>query len=513
MITKSLNDDVQLTEEQMQQISQFIKLHPEVSREVALKFNLGRKFVPEKVEACYRNYQKTVLEHHFDTITVADVLDELRTQKLYVPGTRDRNGAALFVINANKHVPGQFPQEQTLKLAFYMGELLTASPKTAQVGVTIISNMEGMEWANFDNQFQRTIINFFQSNIPARVKNILLYKSPWWVSMLVKMVSPFLKQKMRERVHILEEGQLEQFIDKDQIPMDLGGTFQYDHDTFLKREMAKVPSSKLLGTAPAPTVDQGVEESHKRPPPGTIMLISDELADALNEERSRVLRELDEKIRRRRESLKEHSLPLDISKMLRSKSARMSLDMSAIPSLEPNLLHLADSRVTQPSVLVASKVSPITERPGEDYSYEKLKRRIRDSIMEDRKRFIKSTKRYGTIIGDDKDREESLSPILPESNNPKRSPSESPIMAARPTRRRFSTFGLQQHITDEGAKVDDKENAMVAQRSEASPPHAESVHSPSPTDPTAAKRRSRRIMDEARQRRRGESVLPLSTDQ
>ena len=388
-------------------IADFMKDHPEVTRDVALKFNLGRKFVKERVGECYRNYQETVKEHHFEKVTAADVLDELRTQKMYIPGTRDRSGAALFIINAGKHVPGQFSTTQTLKLAFYMGELLTSDPKTSQIGVTIISNMDGMEWANFDNQFQRSIINFFQNNIPARVKNIILYKSPWWVSMLVRMVSPFLKQKMRERIHICNEGDLLQFVESDQLPRDLGGTFEYDHESFVKREIAKVPTAVIMGTAPK--VTDGEEDGeggregdvpHRTPPPGTVMLISDELAETLLAERALVLTELDEKIRRRRESLCEHSLPLDISKVLRSKNTRRSLDLSAIPTLEPNLLHLRDARLGgQSSLLVAMDKSPLAERPDEDYDPEKLENRIHKSIMKDRQSFLKKMRRHAAISG------------------------------------------------------------------------------------------------------------------
>lgn len=383
-------------------VNDFMEAHPEVNRSVALKFNLGRKFISERVEECYQSYQQTVLEHHLENVTAADVLDEMRTQKMYIPGTRDRNGAALFIINAAKHVPGQYDNEQTLRLAFYMGELLTSSPKTAQVGVTIISNMDGLEWANFDNQFQRNIINFFQASIPARVKNIILYRSPWWVSMLVKMVSPFLKQKMRERIHICDEGDLLQFVEPDQLPSNLGGTFDYDHEAFLKREVAKVPSAVITGTTARPTTEEmAAAETQHRPPPGTVMLVSDEMASRLNEERERVLHELDEKIRRRRESLKEHTLPIDFSKLLRSKTKRMTLDTSIMPTMEPNLLHLRDARIVgPPSLLVAAEVSPLAETPGEDYDdQEALQRRIRESIMEDRSLFLKNMHRHASITG------------------------------------------------------------------------------------------------------------------
>jgi hypothetical protein len=359
--------------------------HPEVTRETALKFLLGRKFNAERAEECFKNYQNVVLEHHFEDLTVADVLEEMRTNKLYIPGTRDRCGAALFIINAAKHVPGQFSLEDTLKLAFYMGEVLTANPKTSEIGVTIISNMEGMEWSNFDNNFQRSVINLFQNNIPARVKTIILYKSPWWVTMMVKMLSPFLKAKMRDRIHICGENELMQYVEQDQLPMDLGGSFDYNNEAFLQREMARVPTA-ILSTKPMAALEE--DEGLPEPPPGTLRLVSDEMADDLNRERTRAIEELDERIRLRRETLKAHTLPLDINKIIQSRAARLSLDLTTIPSLEPNLLHLRDIRQDQPSALVGTQKSPLAERPGEDYDPVNLQERIAKSIAKDRVHFL-----------------------------------------------------------------------------------------------------------------------------
>lgn len=327
---------VALSDDQKAKVEEFMRKHPEAGRGVALKFNLGRKFVTSRVEECYQNYQRTIQQHHFETVTVSDVLDELRTQKMYIPGSRDREGAALFVINAGKHVPGRFPPASTLKLAFYCGEVLIADPKTSQIGITIISNMEGMQWSNFDLQFQRSIIDFFQANIPARVKNILLYRCPWWVTMMVRMVSPFLKQKMRERIHIVEAGGLTAFVDEGNLPAELGGSLQYDHEAFIKKEMARTVDTGFLSTSAAPDpqeADFGPTRFHT-PPPGTTMLVERVVSEDLQRERQRIIEELDERIRQHSEHMKSHALPSDIVKMLRSRATRMALDIEGLAPLE-----------------------------------------------------------------------------------------------------------------------------------------------------------------------------------
>lgn len=121
---------------------------------------------------------------------------------MYIPGTRDRNGAHLFVINAKEHVPADSNPVDTLKLAFYMGETIISSESAQKRGITIVVNLEGVGWSNYDHSFHTKTVQFFQDTIPARIKTILLLNAPWWINMLMRMVTPFMKQKMRDRVGV-----------------------------------------------------------------------------------------------------------------------------------------------------------------------------------------------------------------------------------------------------------------------------------------------------------------------
>jgi len=366
-------------------LNEFMEAHPELERATALRFLLGRKFILQRAEDCLKSFQETVKQHNFQNVTITDVLEELRTQKLCIPGTRDRNGAALFVINAARHVPSQTPdsQENALRLAFFMAEKLTSQDvRTQRIGVTLISNMAGMEWASFDNQFQRSIIDFFQNNVPARVKNILLYKCPWWVSMMVRMVSPFLKEKMRNRIHICEEGDLQQFIETDQLPVDLGGTYEYDHEAWIRREMAKMPSNvftdEALQSLPKDADDITAEFSKNKkeirpltPPVGSTMLIDEELSAKLDEERDRILGEIEEKMREHQDVVQEHALPPNITQLVKSRLGRMSVDLGSIPTLQPQ--GISSEPIHRSSILFMGEMAPLAEVTEEDYeSPEKL---------------------------------------------------------------------------------------------------------------------------------------------
>ncbi len=107
-------------------MNRFHSNHPEIERKTAVKFILGRKFDIDRAESLLQNFQKAIKARNLQTLTIMDVLDELRTQKMYIPGTRDKNGAALFVINAAKHVSGEFEIEESVELAYFLSELVTS---------------------------------------------------------------------------------------------------------------------------------------------------------------------------------------------------------------------------------------------------------------------------------------------------------------------------------------------------------------------------------------------------
>ena len=320
----------------------FQKQFPESTRFTAVKFCYGRKFELGRVIPLYRAYREVVKERGLETLTATDVLPELKTQKMYTPGSRDKGGAALFVVRAKKHVIGQFPPEQTIRLAFYLGEAITANRKTQARGVTLLLDLDGMEWATFDPAFMAEIINFFQNHIPAAVKNILIWRAPWWIKSAVKIVSPFLKEKMRNRIKLCDNlFALESYVAQDQLPLDFGGKLEYDHDYFIRRELSKASAEDILASltrTSAAAAEKDLAAASARPftlefPPGALHLVdSDDVEEQLQKERSSILSSLDERIGRVLESgtVGEQGYPLSMHDIMHNRALRLRLDVAVL---------------------------------------------------------------------------------------------------------------------------------------------------------------------------------------
>lgn len=326
------SEEITLTPEQEAIVTAFLKKYPEASRFTAVKFCFGRKFELNRVFPLYEEYRKIVKERGLQNLTAAQVLHELRTQKMYIPGTRDKKGAALFIVKASRHVIGQFPAESTIKLAYYLGECITASLKTQRNGLTLIIDLTGTEWSNFDGNFMAEIIGFFQNHIPAAVKNILIWRAPWWIRTAIKIVSPFLKEKMRKRIKLCDNlyGLLE-YVNESDLPVEFGGSFEYDHDYFIRKELSKTSADDVLATLTTSIEVSEFSDGKTLEMVGAVCAFSPTLEEALQKEREEILTELDDQIEflTQHPETTENVYPVPIYDLMQNKIYRLTLDVTA----------------------------------------------------------------------------------------------------------------------------------------------------------------------------------------
>ena len=70
---------------------------------------------------------------------------------------------------------------------------------------------------------------------PARLKKIIIISAPLWFKISFKVISTFLNEKIRERVEFAEVEDIEEHIEKECIPKDLGGMWEVNHSLWMSR--------------------------------------------------------------------------------------------------------------------------------------------------------------------------------------------------------------------------------------------------------------------------------------
>ncbi len=325
-------EEIELTVDQETVVKGFLKKYPQADRATAIKFCFGRKFEVQRIFPLYEAYLQIIKERGLENLASAEVLLEMKTKKMYIPGSRDKKGAALFVVQATNHVPGQFPPESTVKLAFYLGEIITANLKTQRNGITLVIDLKDTEWSSFDATFMADLIGFFQNHIPAAVKNILIWRAPWWVKSAIKIVSPFLKEKMRKRIKICDNlFALKEFVEEDQLPVEFGGTFEYDHESFIRRQLIQNQNTGVLdrfnqNIENAAEAFEGTVETIPMPT-GSKLMVAVEDVKTLQAERTEALKGVDIRLTALKENPPDQpNLPFPIYDILNNRACRMTLD-------------------------------------------------------------------------------------------------------------------------------------------------------------------------------------------
>jgi hypothetical protein len=403
-------DENELTPDQKTKLNSFLAENPEASEQTALRFLIGRKWELERVRKLYANYVKTVKEKNLANITITDVLPEMRTQKMYLPGTRAKDESALLVIWGARHKPGEFKTDDTIKLAYYLNQVhVGEDPVTMRKGLCVIVNLEGVSWANSDVAFLKSVIDFFTDNIPASVKHIIVWRAPWWISMLAKMILPFLKEKMRQRILITDEAKdLQDIIDSDKLPSEFpGGQFQYDHKTYVEKELTKMSTAQMSIERDI-LFKSAANEPFYEPPqlPGAIdKMISDDIATELLKQRQKTAHDLEIKIQMRRASLQEHpGIPYDLAHLSLSKKGRLSITHEMLENYYGGV-----QQENTPPPPAASSPIIISRQSGMDF--EDLKKQISNNMNQEWDRLYKTPQQPATI--------DLSSPLSPPRGSPR----------------------------------------------------------------------------------------------
>ena len=95
-------------------------------------------------------------------------------------------------------------------------------------GISILDNMEGLSWHlcyAFLRCEQLSALVELQDSFPIRFKGFHMFHQPWYLSMIMTVVRPFLSQKHRDRIqaHGDNYSTLHEYIEVQDLPANFGG--------------------------------------------------------------------------------------------------------------------------------------------------------------------------------------------------------------------------------------------------------------------------------------------------
>lgn len=197
-----------------------------------LRFLRARKYNMDRALQLYVNYFKyrKKFGHLLEDFHPHHVQDVIQLGLFGVLPKPLHNGSrAICVIPSRWDYENVHPN-QPYKTFLLMLEKLAEDEEVQVHGLSIFDNMAGTSWHLAyafvcSEQLQKGALVELQDSFPIRFKGFHMLNQPWYLSMVMAIIRPFLSQKHRDRIQAHGDNYeaLHEFVDPDILPGDFGG--------------------------------------------------------------------------------------------------------------------------------------------------------------------------------------------------------------------------------------------------------------------------------------------------
>jgi len=203
-----------------------------------LMFLRARKFQLEKALHLYVSYH--MFRHkHKELIKDLDynaVEHVFNSGVIKVLNMRAEDGSKVLCVYPRNWNASMYPFLENFRATFLMLDKLIQDEETQVNGFSILYDFTGSSVMSMVHVAQSELITkgilieLLQDAFPARFKGVHLVHQPWYVSIVLGVIKPFMKQKLRDRIRSYGDdyGSLHEHIDPQGLPEEFGGLGETD---------------------------------------------------------------------------------------------------------------------------------------------------------------------------------------------------------------------------------------------------------------------------------------------
>jgi hypothetical protein len=144
---------------------------------------------------------------------------------------RLRNGCKMIVFFPDRLDLNTVNFYHIMGAGFLLMDKLLEDPNNQVNGLMVVRDWTGVGFTDtlrlqlFMRKEMSKFVSLFQDAMPARFKAFWNFRAPWYISMLFKIISPFMSEKVNSRVLFLGDdlSPLYELIDPEELPENLGG--------------------------------------------------------------------------------------------------------------------------------------------------------------------------------------------------------------------------------------------------------------------------------------------------
>ncbi|GAB2227963.1 hypothetical protein Droror1_Dr00009792 [Drosera rotundifolia] len=161
-------------------------------------------------------------------INPSDIRNQLAQDKLFVQGF-DKQGHLIVVGMGAQHIPtkGTAGAEELERYMIYSMEKLCAMMPKGIEKLTVISDMAGWSFSNFDIKSVHIGVPLMQNYYPERIHKVFVIHVPFVFMAAWKIAQPFIDDKTKSKIFFVDDKKLKStlraVIDENQLPTIYGG--------------------------------------------------------------------------------------------------------------------------------------------------------------------------------------------------------------------------------------------------------------------------------------------------
>ncbi|KAK5172880.1 phosphatidylinositol transfer protein csr1 [Saxophila tyrrhenica] len=175
-----------------------------------------------------------------------DFMAQLRMGKSFLHGC-DKEGRPCCWVRVRLHRQGEQSERSLERFTVYTIETARMMLRPPVDTATIVFDMTDFSMANMDYTPVKFMIKCFEANYPESLGSVLVYKSPWIFQGIWKIIRGWLDPVVAGKVHFASHVEdLQEFIPRDHIPKELGGTEEW---TYSYVEPTEGENARMADTA------------------------------------------------------------------------------------------------------------------------------------------------------------------------------------------------------------------------------------------------------------------------
>ena len=208
-----------------------------------LMFLRARKFDVEKALQLYVNYHTFRCKHAgmLSDLNFKSIEHVLHSGIIKVLNSRFNDGSKVICVYPGKWNSSEIPFQDNFRATLLILDMLIQDEETQIHGFSVIydftnaSFMSMLKVAQSEQITKGVLIELLQESFPARFKGVHLMHQPWYISIVLSVIRPLMKQKLRDRIHSHggDFESLHRYIDSEGLPGELGGNSDSCNATFM----------------------------------------------------------------------------------------------------------------------------------------------------------------------------------------------------------------------------------------------------------------------------------------